>query len=1330
MNPYALFSTTLLLFYSWLPNLPLFEPAALATKRVISPAEVFVDCTSPSVDLGPDTSICRGAYLQLRTAFPTDCQPFDWRWSDTTHFLSPAGLQAWLSPPEDTVLVLDLRFRSGENLVVNGDFSQGNAHFTSELEYRPSPTLQTPLCLGCYTVGVDPTANADYWLPCKDHSSGTDFSLFMADASEGLAEEYFWCQTISVSPHTDYELSAWATMLLDEGVSKLQFYLDRRAHAVPQTLTSNCNWTGVQTEWNSGSQLEVELCIVNIEGQRNGDNIALDDIRMEPLIRVSDTIYIQVDSCWEICNNGIDDDGDGALDCQDEECSCTQECLDQYYVDCDTTCIASIGDTSLALTPQWTSSAIVGNFSQLVAGDLDRDGIPEVVTYRIGGQDLLIIDGKTGETERRIPTATTFEGGSSLALGDVDGDAWGEIIAIGEDGHLLAYEFDGTLKYRSPQAVGYRRQDRLSGISLADFDYNGTVEINVGTQIYEGATGALLVEGTDALSRGRSLDGENYATGFVVAIDALPDYHCPSCAGLEIVAGNQVLAVDLVTGDFSVAAQAAAPLGDGFTSTADFDGDGDLDGIVMSSENDRWLCYVWDLQTPEIIRGPYLSNASSADGPTAGRPVVADLTGDGQLELAFSTTSSLVILDNNLSGPLDPFTLDDPSHSIGVVAFDFFRDGAAELVYRDVNALHIFDFLNNQHAEFDCHSGTFTEYPLILDVDADGQTEILTTCGPSNEDGQVLAFESAATPWAVTRPVWNQPHFFNLHVSDDLSIPPHQGNPAALAHLPFNNFLQAYSQSKSFAADAELRIDRASCRGDSAQLDLVVCNRGRNVLSFQTPIAIYWGDPTNRFNTAPLVGKFNLSKTLAQDSCIRFPVTVPWDGMAKFFAVVNDDHSIGTPYLFERHFPLTNIAECDYSNNLDSFSILPFELSGTVSISCYNQSNGAIRVSPLAGQAPFVYTWSTHAQDTNWLTGLAPGNYGLLVTDALGCNTSEVFEVTEGFPIHWSIQTQPASCAGGADAEVEVEARGGTPLQYFWGNGTEEPNMIGLKAGVYYLTMEDEAGCRVSDSVTVGEPAPLFINYRTERVTCPDRLDGAIHFEALGGGVPPYLLSRDTSWYETVDQLPLVMNDLFPGQFPIALRDANGCVLWDTVEVGLVNAFGLELGENLVINLGEEVGVGVEYWGQISSVSWYPAHSVDCSDCEYPRLQPTSTTTYITTVSDSLGCSYADSLTVRVSKDHDYFAPNVFSPNGDQVNDRFTIYGGAAIRSIRRLQVFDRWGGTLFWASNLQPGVETQGWDGTFRGRPMEVGVYVYQVEIEFWDGKIQLDVGDLLLVR
>ncbi len=117
---------------------------------------------------------------------------------------------------------------------------------------------------------------------------------------------------------------------------------------------------------------------------------------------------------------------------------------------------------------------------------------------------------------------------------------------------------------------------------------------------------------------------------------------------------------------------------------------------------------------------------------------------------------------------------------------------------------------------------------------------------------------------------------------------------------------------------------------------------------------------------------------------------------------------------------------------------------------------------------------------------------------------------------------------------------------------------------------------------------------------------------------------------------------------------------------------------------------------------------------------------YSATVTDSNGCFNSDSITLNnIDNDCDYFVylPNVFSPNGDGKNDVFYVRG-KGIETIS-LKIYNRFGNKVFESNNL-----SEGWDGTYKGTIQNTSVFVFMLEVTFFNGKTLTKSGDISIIR
>jgi gliding motility-associated-like protein len=92
------------------------------------------------------------------------------------------------------------------------------------------------------------------------------------------------------------------------------------------------------------------------------------------------------------------------------------------------------------------------------------------------------------------------------------------------------------------------------------------------------------------------------------------------------------------------------------------------------------------------------------------------------------------------------------------------------------------------------------------------------------------------------------------------------------------------------------------------------------------------------------------------------------------------------------------------------------------------------------------------------------------------------------------------------------------------------------------------------------------------------------------------------------------------------------------------------------------------------------------------------------------------------------FVPNAFSPNGEDKNELFTVFGNDALSKILKLEVYNRWGNLVYKGIDLKP--ESEGWNGTFNGISAPIDVYTYLLTVQYIDGSQKAFKGDITLMR
>ncbi|MDX1406608.1 MAG: gliding motility-associated C-terminal domain-containing protein [Saprospiraceae bacterium] len=401
-----------------------------------------------------------------------------------------------------------------------------------------------------------------------------------------------------------------------------------------------------------------------------------------------------------------------------------------------------------------------------------------------------------------------------------------------------------------------------------------------------------------------------------------------------------------------------------------------------------------------------------------------------------------------------------------------------------------------------------------------------------------------------------------------------------------------------------------------------------------------------------------------------------------------------------------------------------------------------LQVTPLAGLPPFYIHWehtetgTTGAIDVDSLTAQAVelwqgGTYTVTLNSANGLQTAT--QVTVSTPQPLSITAMvltdyggyQVSCPSSADGAVAVEIlQGGTPpLSVLWADGDTTRSVVSLAAGTYRVTITDARGCQAVDSVSLTAPSPVDVEIAVDNVSCYGAADGFIRVGNLSGGVAPYEITLDSLMVTGTE-----FHDLSPGSYLLQVADQNGCDTVVPIDITEPPELWIDLGPDTTIFPGESLLLTAEAFAisAAPSIIWDPPV---CAGCQELQVAPAITTLYTAELQDIYGCSVRDSVLVRVINDVQVYAPNVFSPNGDGINDIFHLQTNLGITVLESLRVFNRWGEMVF--EKIQATTtEADGWDGTMNGSPLPPGVYVYTAQLVTRSGQVLSLSGDVTLIR
>ncbi|MBI5536285.1 MAG: VCBS repeat-containing protein [Deltaproteobacteria bacterium] len=555
-----------------------------------------------------------------------------------------------------------------------------------------------------------------------------------------------------------------------------------------------------------------------------------------------------------------------------------------------------------------------------LVADIDKDGTPDVVftstnngsTTPMAAGYMRVLNGKTGAemwdaATEALQSANQVNAIFSPALGDLDGDGTVEVVAIDTSKRIIAFNGDGSVRWRSTNANAAAFAFGAlwgSSISIADMDHDGKAEVVMSGVVLDDK--GVVVSGSAATHAGGYCysDSQTCTTSSILAdVDA--------DGMLEVVTGQGAYHKD--------GTQAWQQGADGFPAIADFDADGKPELVVAASGNVRVL----DAATGDAIATATLS------GGRGGPPVIADFDGDGKIDVGVQQSTgcsfSMFAVDIAAKTITEKWNapLKECSGFFTSSAFDFDGDGAVEVLAHDdcfVSVLNGADgavmmTLPASHA-------TWTEFVSVADVDGDLSADLLfsandefnggvynyeTYCSYTGTDEArhgVYVYSDPKGAWMPTRRVWNEQayHITNVRSNGQLPAP----EPDSWGANGFNNYrVSAQGKGATRAADLTVSLYASlleTCPG-AIRLLAVVENKGSVSAPPGVSVSFFKGTPPS----GTWLGASTTKTLLTPGASTTVSLDVPSTSGTAYYAVVDSDQQgNGT------------VTECDETNNTAS----------------------------------------------------------------------------------------------------------------------------------------------------------------------------------------------------------------------------------------------------------------------------------------------------------------------------------------------------------------------------------------------------------------------------
>lgn len=438
------------------------------------------------------------------------------------------------------------------------------------------------------------------------------------------------------------------------------------------------------------------------------------------------------------------------------------------------------------------------------------------------------------------------------------------------------------------------------------------------------------------------------------------------------------------------------------------------------------------------------------------------------------------------------------------------------------------------------------------------------------------------------------------------------------------------------------------------------------------------------------------------------------------FRWVNNDDNVGTD-------PSFAVDDIDITTPGGSAVVSSFTPSSTNicvgdCITFTDNSTGAIN----------AWTWTFNVANTGSANTQDPGSIcwttagtfdvDLEVSDGTDTDISTV-QITVNPSPNVSATAVPGTtiCAG-----ESVTLSGSGAVSYTWDNGvTDAVAFTPAVTTTYTVTGTDANACTrdfpititvdICDSIQAGFEIQDYNLCAGQCIKLTDTSAGNItawNWDFGGGGTPP----------NSTDQEPTVCFDT-PGTYNIQLTvsDAAGNNSSQTQTVSVFSSPAVTAQLDTIIDLGGEAAL-IANGSTPGTYQWFPANA-DCDTCAITFASPWSNTDYIVTLTDVNGCSAQDTVQVYVNFIEGIGVPTAFSPNGDSNNDVLYVKG-IGIEAMN-FKVYNRYGEMVFETYD-----QSIGWDGTFRNRDENSGVFQWVLEYNLANGNSGILKGNTTLIR
>jgi len=300
----------------------------------------------------------------------------------------------------------------------------------------------------------------------------------------------------------------------------------------------------------------------------------------------------------------------------------------------------------------------------------------------------------------------------------------------------------------------------------------------------------------------------------------------------------------------------------------------------------------------------------------------------------------------------------------------------------------------------------------------------------------------------------------------------------------------------------------------------------------------------------------------------------------------------------------------------------------STNVSCFGGSGGSIALTTTGGTSPYSYSWSSGVSSTSASAfGLYAGTYTITIKDKNGCIDTTSITITQPPKLIVKTTAIYTACYASSNGGAAVTVTGGTPgYTYNWSPlGGTDSTASGIPGGTYTVTVTDNSGCSVQDTLTVPQDSKIRDSaISTTLISCYGGNNGAITMGVKGGSAP-YTYAWTNSSSSTISTT-YSASGLSTGTYIFIVKDNHGCS--DTSTVFFAQPSQLTA-TSVVMTIcpGDSATLNANALGGTKpyTYSWNPTSATSPTI----NVTPTSNTSYVVTVTDSNNCKASGTDSVK-----------------------------------------------------------------------------------------------------